>query len=86
MIFVFGFIVGAGVGFKILEWISTQVLVEAWENSYAEFQKSYPWSNIQQQLNQKLEEQKTILIQYVQQWLKDRVLKLFSFPSSTPTN
>jgi len=57
-IFVFGFIVGAGVGFKILEGVSTDLLLEAWDNSYAQFQQAYPGSTAQQQLDQKVEEQK----------------------------
>ena len=78
-IFVFGFIVGAGVGFKILEGVSTDLLLEAWDNSYAQFQQAYPGSTAQQQLDQKVEEQKWILLENIKNGLKDQLMSMFSF-------
>jgi hypothetical protein len=79
IIFVFGFVVGAWAGFKVLEWVSSDLLLEAWDNSYQEFQKTYPWSTAQNQLNQKVEEQKWILLEKLKNWLKDQLVKMFSF-------
>lgn len=74
LIFVFGFVVWAWVGFKILEGVSGDLLVEAWDNSYQQFQQTYPWSTAQNQLNQKVEEQKSILLEKLKDWLKDYFL------------
>lgn len=78
-IFIFGFIVGAWVGFKILEWVSWDLLLEAWDNSYAQFQQAYPWSTAQQQLSQKVDEQKQILMENIKNGLKDQLMSMFSF-------
>jgi len=78
IIFVFGFIVWAGVWFKVLEWISGDLLIEAWDNSYQQFQQSYQGSSAQQQLDQKVAEQKWILLENLKDWLKDQVLNMFS--------
>jgi hypothetical protein len=82
-IFVFGFIVGAGVGFKILEGVSTDLLLEAWDNSYTQFQQTYPGSTAQQQLSKKVDEQKQVLIENIKNGLKDQLMSMFSF-GSTP--
>ncbi len=78
-IFIFGFIVGAGVGFKVLEGVSSDLLLEAWDNSYAQFQQAYPGSTAQQQLDQKVEEQKWILLENIKNGLKDQLMSMFSF-------
>lgn len=78
IIFVLGFIIWAGVGFKILEWVSSEIFLEAWDNSYNQFQQVYPWSTAQKQLSQKVEEQKWILLEQIQNGLKDKLLKMFS--------
>lgn len=85
LIFVFGFVIWAGVWFKVLEWISGNLLVEAWDNSYEQFQNSYPGSTAQNQLNQKVEEQKAILMEKLKKWLKDQILEIFS-PKSEINN
>lgn len=77
-IFVFGFIVGAGVGFKVLEGVSSDLLLEAWDNSYAQFQQTYPGSTAQKQLDQKVDEQKQVLIENIKNGLKDQLMSMFT--------
>lgn len=81
-IFIFWFIVWAGVGFKVLEWVSSDLLLEAWDNSYEQFQQAYPGSTAQNQLNQKVEEQKWILLEKLKNWLKDQIVNMLSFWST----
>lgn len=73
-IFIFWFIVGAGVWFKILEGVSSDLLLEAWDNSYTQFQQAYPGSTAQQQLSQKVEEQKAVLAENIKNGLKEYFL------------
>jgi len=82
-IFIFWFVVWAGVGFKVLEWVSSDLLLEAWDNSYQQFQQSYPGSTAQNQLNQKVEEQKSILLEKLKTWFKEQILSMFSFWTNT---
>lgn len=83
IIFILGFIVGAGVGFKILEGVSWDLLIQARDNSYNQFQKAYPWSTAQKQLNQKIEEQKKILMQEIKKWLKKYLLTFINIEASS---
>jgi len=82
IIFVLGFIVGAGVGFKVLEWISGDLLIQAWDNSYSQFQKAYPWSTAQQQIDSKMNEQKAIIAEQIKNWFKDYILWYLKFSST----
>lgn len=82
LIFIFGFIVWAGAWFKILEWFSTDLLLEAWDNSYEQFQETYPWSTAQQQLTQKVEEQKAVLMENIKNGLKDYFLNALKWAST----
>lgn len=75
IIFVLGFIVGAGVGFKVLEWISGELLLEAWDNSYQQFQQNYPSSA----LDQTVEEQKWVILEQIKEWLRKQATKLFAW-------
>lgn len=84
-IFIFGFIVGAGVWFKILEGVSSDLLLEAWDNSYTQFQEAYPGSTAQQQLSQKVEAQKQVLAENIKNGLKDYFLSALKGSSVTDT-
>lgn len=52
VIFVLWFVLWTGVGFKILEWISTDLVMEAFENSSAWFANAYSWSAAQWKVNE----------------------------------
>lgn len=80
LIFVFGFVMWAGVGFKVLEWISGELIDEAWNNSYKQFQQAYPGSTAQKQANvlvlDKLEVQKHAFIQQTKDKLTDYIVNM----------
>lgn len=83
IIFVLWFVVWAWAGFKILEWFSTELLLDAWDNSYQQFQEAYPGSTAQQQLSQKIEDQKQVLMENIKSWLKEQLMSMISFWEET---
>jgi hypothetical protein len=48
IIFVLGFILGAGAGFKILQGFSTDLVIEAFQNSAQGFTEAYSGSAVQE--------------------------------------
>lgn len=79
IIFIFGFVLGTGVGFKILEWISSQTLVDAWDSTAKQFESQYSGSATQQKVNEmffaKLEQQKQAIISQTEENLKAYALQ-----------
>ena len=82
IIFVFWFVIGTGVGFKILEWISSQTLVDAWDTTAKQFEAQYSGSATQQKLNQmffaKLEQQRQAFITQTETSLKAYAIQKIS--------
>lgn len=72
----FGFIMWAGVGFKVFQGVSGDLVAEAWDNSYKQFQKTYPGSNVQKQTDAMIEAKKQQLIQQMKDELSDYVVKM----------
>ena len=77
VIFVLGFILGAGAGFKVLEGMSTDLVMNAFKNSATEFSAAYSGSAVQwtvawyeDKLNVLLEDQKA----KVTEQIKDGIL------------
>lgn len=85
-IFVFGFVIGAGVGFKVLEGVSTGLVVEAMDNSYAQFQQSYSGSVAQKAANKvifdKIEEQKQVVMDQIKAGMVNYIKGLFTVAQS----
>jgi len=66
----------AGVGFKVFQWVSGDLVAEAWDNSYKQFQQTYPGSNVQKQTNAIVEQKKQQLVDEVKARLSDYVMNL----------
>lgn len=79
----FGFVMGAGVWFKVFQWISGDLVAEAWDNSYKQFQQTYPGSKIQRQTDTMIEEKKQELIEQVKSKLSDYVFKTIKWETVT---
>lgn len=73
---IFGFIMWAGVGFKVFQWVSGDLVSEAWDNSYKQFQQTYPGSKVQKQTDAMIEKKKQQLVDEVKAKLSDYVMNL----------
>lgn len=80
IIFIFGFILGAGAGFKVLEGMSTDVVMQAFQNSSVAFGEAYSgsaaqWSVAwyQAQMNTFIEEQKTKVTEQIKNGILEYV-------------
>ncbi len=81
-IFVFGFVIWAGVGFKVLEGISSDLVIEAFDNSYDQFKQSYSGSAAQKKADQvifdKIEEQKNTITENIKSGMLNYLKGLLS--------
>ncbi len=72
----FGFVMWAGVGFKVFQWVSGDLVAEAWDNSYKQFQQTYPGSKVQKQTDAMIEQKKQALVDEVKAKLSDYIMNL----------
>ncbi|MEI6426094.1 MAG: hypothetical protein WCO66_01955 [Candidatus Absconditabacteria bacterium] len=72
----FGFVMGAGVGFKVFQGVSGDLVAEAWDNSYKQFQQTYPGSKVQKQTDAMIEQKKQALVDEVKAKLSDYIMNL----------
>lgn len=79
----FGFMMGVGVGFKVFEGISGDLIAEAWDNSYKQFQTVYPGSSIQRNTDAIIAQKKEAFIQEIKDNFSDYVLKMLKSESKT---
>lgn len=76
ILILFGFIMWAGVWFKVFQGVSGDLIAEAWDNSYKQFQQTYPGSTIQKQTDAVIEQKKQELVQQMKDELSDYVVKM----------
>ena len=77
LIFVFGFIMWAGAGFKILQGISTDLVVEATKNTSAQFQQAYSGSEAQKRIQDLVDQQKGVISAQISAGLQTYISGLF---------
>lgn len=80
IVFVFWFIVGVGAGFKVLEGMSTDLVMDAFKNSASAFSESYSGSAAQwtvawyeTKLNSLIQEQKDQVSQQIKNGIMEYV-------------
>lgn len=73
IVFILWFVVWTWVWFKILEGVSSDILHEALQNSYAQFQDAYSGSKSQEAIDQ----QKLLLMEQLKGGVKEYLMGLF---------
>ena len=83
LLILFWFVMWAGVGFKVFQGVSGDLVAEAWDNSYKQFQQTYPGSKVQKQTDAMIAEKKQALIEEAKAKLSDYIMNMIKWNTWT---